>query len=546
MDRIPFQEAIEDDNLLKIAFEDLSFPQQVTLKAMYGCPLSATRINPNTGWDELDYWAIVQGSCDYDELGFVTKVHNIPYTPKEYNQLWAVVGRRAGKTSSLMAFIIAYEATLGGHDEYVKPGQENTIYLIAQRMSLAQASLAFIRYILNTSPLLAREMVDGPATELNLRNGIKIVPSPPSLKAQRGMAVPVVGMDEVGFWYTDPDAANPDIEVEAAVRYAQLQFAPFDKRVGISTPWAKEGLLYKYYQAGTEGIKLKDIHARAQYKGALFVFATTAAFENPKITREALERIRLEDPDNFGRESLCQFLDSISGFLSSKLVEYAANKAAGTAERAPVDRKEKVQPIYVAAMDPAFRYDSFAFAIVHKSSTEGVITDVLRRWTPIRGHKLNPREVLAEIAVLCKQYDIAQVWSDQYQLESLQQLAYDFGISINGMDFTASSKAKIYGSLQQLFNQSKITLLDPNLNDAARALVSELITLERRTTGGGRVQIAAPEGKHDDMASVLALASHHALYLDPVVEAETAEREPTLLERGLECIRRKNTLQEDY
>lgn len=540
MERVSFQDAIDDPNLLKVAFDELSMPQQVSLKAFYGCALSADHVNPTTGWDEFDYWAIIQGSCEYDSLGFVTKVIPLLYDPKEYNQLWAVVGRRAGKTSSLMSFIIAYEATLGGHEEYVQKGQENTIYLIAHRMSLAQASLSFVRNIINSSPLLSRELVDGPATELNLKNGIKIVPSPPSLKAQRGMAVPIVGMDEVGFWYTDSEAANPDIEVEAAVRYAQMQF-PFNKRVGISTPWAKEGLLYKYYKAGTEGIKLNDPMLRPEYDGVLFIFATTAAFENPRNTRKALERIEREDPEKYPRESLCQFLDSISGFLSSVLIERAASKATGRAELPPVDAAEKIQPMYVAAMDPAFRQDSFAFAIVHKSLTEGIVVDCLRRWTPLKGQKLNPKEVLVEVSQLCRAYGLSQVWSDQYQLESLQQLAFDMGVNINGMDFTTSSKAKIYGSLQQLVNQSKLTLLDPYLSEPADVLVRELISLERRNTAGGRVQISAPEGKHDDMASVLALASHHAMFLDPTVEVEVLEKEPTLFERGLAQIRRNQS-----
>ncbi len=83
MERISFEEAVTDENLLKITFDQFSFPQKVILKALYGCTLSEKVINPDTGWNELDYWAIVQGNFDHDELGYVTKIHPTPYIPKE-------------------------------------------------------------------------------------------------------------------------------------------------------------------------------------------------------------------------------------------------------------------------------------------------------------------------------------------------------------------------------------------------------------------------------------------------------------------------------
>ncbi len=544
MERVPFDVAISDAGLLKGMFESLSWPQQITLKAFYGCNLDPERVNPTTGFSELDYWAIIQGSCEYDHLGYVTKVIPISYYPKEYNQLWAIVGRRAGKTSNLMAPIIAYEATLGGHEEYVQKEQENAIYLIAHRLNLAQANLNFIRSILRNSPVLRNELIDGgAATEIRLKNGISILASPPSLKAQRGFAIPVVGMDEVGFWYTDPDAANPDVEVEAAVRYAQMQF-PFNKRIGISTPWTEEGLLYKYFKAGTEGSKLSSGADKSEFEDVLTVFAPTAAFENPRLTRKALERIHREDPDKYQRESLCKFLDSVSGFFSSRLITVAAAKGEGVVERAPASPKDKIQPIYIAAMDPAFRHDDFAFCILHKDQKQNVVVDVLRQFTPLQGQKLNPRVVLEEIAQICKLYGIQTVHSDQYQLESLEQLAMDYDIAIHGTDFTATSKSKIYGSLQQVLNQQKLVLLDEDLSDPAQTLVRQLKILERHNTQGGRIQITAPSGKHDDMPTVLALATHHAMWLDPVEVAEDEYREPTIHQRCMETLARRRAFLE--
>lgn len=528
--RIPFEEAISEPLLLKKRFDALSVPQQTVLLALYGCALPTP--------DHLRAWAVLQGSCKYDDLGYVTDVTSIPYIPKEYRQLWAILGRRSGKTDKLQATIIAYEATLAGHMEFVSAKQEVLIYLIAHRLDVATANLSFIRQAFDESPLLSKEVVKDNTQAIRLRNGISIVPSPPSLRAQRGMAIPSVVMDEVGFWFSNPDAANPDFEVERAVEYSQLQF-PHWTRVGISTPWVKEGLLWRYRNAGTEGCRLHPTVSREEYQDILVCFAPTAAIDNPRVTRKALARLQTRDPEAFAREALCEFPDSVSGFLSATLL--SASIEAGVGEREPRPRpgeSSNASPIYVAAIDPAFRQDSFAFTIVHRDTTRGIVVDVVRRWTPIRGARLNPKDILAEIKPLLDAYRTSVLYSDQYQLESLQQLANDFGITVEGVDFTARSKAKIFGNLQQLVNQKKLVLLDPATTDAAGTMFTELTQLERRVLQAGGMSISAPEGKHDDMAAVLALAAYKAVWLLPEI-TPVKDKEPTLFERGMATIRRR-------
>jgi hypothetical protein len=159
------------------------------------------------------------------------------------------------------------------------------------------------------------------------------------------------------------------------------------------------------------------------------------------------------------------------------------------------------------------------------------VVDVLRRWTPYKGQKLNPKLVLAEIAELMRTYRIYVVYSDQYQLESLQQIMLDMGLSIEGIDFTQKSKVKVYGNLLQLVNQQKLTLLDADLSLPAKVAVQELVQLERRTTHGGGLQISAPDGKHDDMCSVIALAAFKSVWMPPVfVGGSAPKKEPTVFE----------------
>ena len=542
-ERIPFEEAITEKLLLKNRFQTLSKPQQVALKAFYGLQLTDA---------ELDYWAILQGSCEYDDLGYVTSVTRIPYNPKEYNQFWALLGRRSGKTDKLTSTVFAYETILGGHSAHVEPKQEFYSVIVAQKLDVAQSHLAFVKNAIDSSPILRKQITNDLAQSIELKNGMKIIPASPSIKAQRGWAIPIIDMDEVGFWYTDPSAVNPDFEVERALSWAQAQF-PNYKRFGTTTPYTKEGLAWKYYNAGTEGINIRCVgcehegfcpttkQEREEYQDILLLHSSTAAIENPRINKTFLEREYARDPEAFEREALARFVDSISGFFNSNLLKIATEGAP--TERLPItlsmrDKNPQLTiPHYVAAIDPAFRNDSFAFTIVHLDLNQGIVQDYVQRFTPIPGIPLNPSDVLNNIIPTLYKYGIKTIYSDQYQLESMQELARARGIHIECVQFTGSSKARIFGTLRNLVNQQKLKLLNHE------ETLKELLFLEKHLTRQGAVQITAPPGKHDDMATVLALAAYKAVQMRPAIP-QPVKAPPTLFQQGMASIKRRKQLQQ--
>lgn len=533
VERVPFDIAITDPKLLKKHFDTLSTPQKTVLKAFNGLPLDE---------EELKYWAILQDSCVYDELGYVVEWTPIDYVAKKYDELIAILGRRSGKTDRITATQFAYEALLGGHMAHVEKGQDVQILFIAQDIDMAASHLNFIHNAINSSPLLAREVVKFNKDALILRNGMKIVPAPPTITSSRGLAVPGWCGDEVGFWYTDAKSANPDFEVERAVEYAMLQFPNAFKFI-TSTPYTKEGMLWEGFEAGTEGRKLLDLDDRAEHEGVLVVHASTAAMENPRNTKKKFIKLQKKDPEAFVRESLAQFVDSISNFLTPALLKLAQvpldGEAAKIHERPRYPRPghfEDSTYYYVAAMDPAFRYDKFAFTVMHHSLEYGIVQDYFQEWTPEPGAPLNPKNILAEIKLVLDKFGLSMIHSDQYQLEALQQLAMDLGFTIVGIDFTASSKAKIYGSLASLVNQRRLRLLDKP------TIYSQLVALEKKRTPNGAVQIAAPAGKFDDAAAACALCAHQCVWLLPVA-ASNKDKPLTLAEQGLAQIRR-NRLRE--
>lgn len=534
-ERIPFDEAIADAKLLKKHWDTLSLPQQVVLKAYNGLALSSD-VRDHLGWSELDYWSMLQGSGVYDQLGFLTKVQQVPYEPKQYHTLVAILGRRSGKTDRITSTQMAYEVLLGGHVRFVEPGQEFKIYFVAQDIPTAAGHLNFVYNALRSSPLLFKEVEKFNQGVLSLKNGLTIEPAPPTIESPRGKAVPGWCGDEVGFWYTDNKAANPDFEVERAMEYSMLQFPDAFKFI-TSTPWTKEGMLWKYSLAGTEGALLPP-EARAEHQGVLVVHAPTAAMDNPRFRgpsgRARLARLQKRDPEAFERESLARFVDSISGFLKPEILRKAVD--SGVTERARLPRPghpEDGIPYYVCAMDPAFRHDNFAFTIMHHDRERGIVQDFFKEWVPETGSPLNPKVVLTEIKTKMDEFGLGLIYSDQYQLESLQQIALDMGFSIVGVDFTASSKAKIYGSFATLVNTGRMHLLD----DAS--LYDQLVSLEKKRTPHGAIQIAGPPGKKDDAAAAAALCAHQCVWLLPAAVSQRPKPQTALEEGWAQIVRRR-------
>jgi len=528
-----FDAATTEKRLLKNRFDQLSFPQQVALKMMYGVPLSRHRVSEETGFSEEDYWAIFHGFVELDELGFPVKVLEgaPPYAPLEYREAWMIFGRRTGKTDRFAATIVAYEATLGGHERFLQPRQQGICFQIAQDLRMARNSLHFVRAVLETSPMLEQEIVQITADRIDLKNRFTIACVPATLKSVRGFASPMGVLDEVGVWYQEAESANPDYEIYSALSPGQMQF-PDRKIVGISSPWNKAGLLYQYYEAGTGGHKHIAPAMANRYRDVMVISGPTAVMANPLVTREYLQRERDRDSRAFEREVLAQFQDSISGFLPTGLVEMAVDR--GVFERPPQPARWN----YQAAIDPAFRRDAFGFTIVHKEDGK-IVQDVVRRWVAPAGHTLTPDVVLATLIPLLKNYGLTMVYSDQYHLESLGQLLRDRAqIEIIGITFTAKSKAQMYGNLQQLFMQQKIRLLDDY--ETGR----ELKSLERTISPGGSVQIGAPPGLHDDLATVVCLAAAQSMWDHERQQGEDPTKEPSVHERCQEQVRKRWVTQE--
>lgn len=517
--RIPFALAIEEKRLLAPRFQELSLPQQVVLKATYGLPLSPSVVD-REGFSELDHYWALRGYAEWDALGRLTAVRPYPaYLPEEYPEAWMVCGVRAGK-SEIAAFISAYEATCGGHEAWTRKGKRVIWFQIAQDLGLAQYSLLGIKANLDSMAFMTGRIQAVTARRIDLWNGVTISTNPPTVKTVRGYDSPGAVMDEVGVWWQETESANPDYEIYNQLKSRQAQFS-HPKIVGLSSPWNKAGLLYQRFEAGTNGERLlctlchqtgatvgcaACAALRRPHAHRLVLHATTASLGNPLIKTEWLRDYHEKDPRAFERECLALFQDSLSGFLDSTLLRAAVE--VGT-----IARKAEPANFYVAAIDPAFKGDAFALCVAHADEKKGVVIDYLHRELPGPGQKVDPDQMLAFVAGICRQYRVIEVLTDQFSIEALKQIASHHGLSLREVTFTGKSKAGIYANLQQLLNTKRLCLLDHP------ETLRELLTLERMNLQGGATKISAPRDEHDDMATVVALACHAAVWMLPDLPA---------------------------
>jgi hypothetical protein len=395
---------------------------------------------------------------------------------------------------------LAYEAVLGGHTAWRgNAKQQIASFIVAQKLDIAQAIISdFVEPIISSSKLMEKEIVRINTEGIELKNGHLIKPAPPVIKNFRYFAIPVVAMDECAFWYKDAEAANPDFEVVRATSPAQAQF-PYRKQVIASTIWSKEGIIWEAKNAGMYGHKLpEDDDQKEKYRHTMVLQAPTPAMENPLLHRKWFEKEQKKDPEAYNREILNIAINAVSGLFTDAVINAATQDA-------PQVREAKADMFYVGAIDPAFRGDDFSFTIGHYERDRGFVQDFLKKWTPQQHIKLNPSLILDEIKADMKTYNLDTVYSDQYQLESLQQLAIDRDISIIGMDFTANSKAKVFGSFQQLMRNSRVHLL------RNKEMKQQFGFIQKIVGHGGYVRISAPIGKHDDLVTVVVLCAAMAI-----------------------------------
>lgn len=449
---ITFAEAYDDPNIFGPWFQGDSWNNwRVVTKALFGLPLATDELSSFTALTGLD---------------------TAPTSP--VGEAWLICGRRGGKDVNAAA-IVTYLATIGadamGFLERLTPGERGVVQLLAVDRDQARVALSYIRAMFE-QPMLKAMVSKTTADGLELTNRLSIEVTTNDQRRVRGRTVVATVFDEVAFWRGE-GSASPDDEVYRAVKPAMATI-PGAMLIGISSPYAKRGLLYR---------KWKKHYGKP---GNVLVVKAPTWVMNPTLPRdgEFLSEAFEDDPVGAAAEYGAEFRNDIEQFVPLEVVEACVSE--GVYERAWKSGNQ-----YRAFVDPSGgSSDSMTLAIAHLEKNRAIL-DVMREVKP----PFSPAQVVEEFAGLIRSYGCHKVTGDAYAGEWPREVFRDHRVDYEVADRTRS---ELYRDMLPLLNSGRADLLDSD------RLVSQIVSLERRTGRSGREIIDHAPNSHDDLANAVA------------------------------------------
>ena len=448
-------DAISDPDIFGRWFKDrTSFAGWICLlRSIFGLPLDA---------GELDLFKRLTG-------------RTAP-APQGYLSIALVVGRRGGK-SLLLALLAAYLAAFYDWSPFLTDSEKGTIIIVAADKKQGRAIFRYLSGMLKI-PLLAGRITRETANSIEMSNGIVVEIMAANFRTVRGYTIVAALADELAFWASDETGANPDVEIINAIRPAMATI-PSAMLLMASSPYARRGVLWDTYKR----------HFGKDDSSTLVVQASTRDM-NPSVPASFVAEAFEADPANAAAEYGGQFRSDIEAFVTREAVD--ACVSPGVLERAPVQYVN-----YAAFVDPSGgSSDSMTLAVGHSQLSDDnsrsiAVLDAVRE---IRA-PFSPENAVAEFTTLLKSYGIRAVRGDRYGAEWISEAFRKAGIEYRPADL---SKSEIYRDFLPRLNSGEVDLLDN------QRLISQLLSLERRTARGGRDSIDHPPGAKDDVANAAA------------------------------------------
>ncbi len=419
-------------------------------------------------------------------FAFVAALFGLPLTPDQlavyrratgrteapasaFSEAWLICGRRAGK-SFVLALIAVFLACFRDYRPFLAPGERATVLVIATDRRQARVILRYVTAFLTMVPMLSRMIERETQDGFDLTNSVTIEVGTASAKTTRGYTFAAVLCDELAFWSTDTDAAEPDYAILDAIRPG-MATVPGAMLLCASSPYARRGALW---DAWRRWYGKNDAPA--------LVWKAATREMNPTVPQRIIDEAMERDPASASAEYGAEFRSDVEAFVSREAVQ--ACVSPGVFERAPISTQR-----YSAFVDPAGGAggDSMTLAIAHKEK-EIAVLDAVREVKP----PFSPRATVAEFAVLLKRYRISYVTGDRWGGDWPAEAFREHGIIYRTSEL---SKSQIYGNALAEINSGKLDLLDH-----AR-LIAQLVSLERKTARGGKDSIDHPPGAHDDVCN---------------------------------------------
>jgi hypothetical protein len=196
------------------------------------------------GWRVLLIAAAGEALTDDERQEFKRLTGREREPGRRVRELICVVGRRGGKSTAMAIFAI-WVACLCDHHGTLAPGELGIVLMVSRDQRVSRMLVDRIAGIMERSEPLSSMIVNRTQDTLELRGNVRIELRPASFINLRGPTYLCILADEVAFWFTSTDFANPDTEVLAAARPGLLTTG--GPLLMISSAYAKHGELYDAY-----------------------------------------------------------------------------------------------------------------------------------------------------------------------------------------------------------------------------------------------------------------------------------------------------------
>ncbi len=393
-----------------------------------------------------------------------------------------VAGRRGGKSETI-ARLATFECVYGGHEVALAPGQVGLFAVISPTKEQSQEILNFARGLASLSAV-KRHVQSITTRGVLFRNGLEIRVVVCDDVAVSGPTLVGCVADEFAKW-PGQESGTPDTAILKSLRpaLAPLRGAPPRRFIGITSAFLDEGVAYETDTAcyGVEGAP------------TLVMRGTTEQF-NPNISAGWLAGER-KDLSAFEREYLSIWKSGITtGWFGDENISQCIETGRQRSTfRAGFE--------YVAAIDAAFRVDTFALAIGHGEADGFARLDRVCAWTPTSGAPLNVDETIGNVCRVMKGYGLTTALADQFSIAPLAALFRQRGVHLREIAWTPKSKPERFWRVRDGLAAKTISLVDDG------PTIREFRAIQQRVLRTGGEQFEAKRG-HDDRvhAAVMALS----------------------------------------
>jgi hypothetical protein len=448
--RMTILDAMSDGNLFGPWFQGGTWNSWRTfLAALFGLPLED---------EPLEAYRKYTGRVD------------APASP--FSECFCIAGRRSGK-SVIGAMIATYLSCFVDYGRILARGETGVVMLLASDRRQARVLLGYVNAFFDSIPLLGRMVTERLKESVSLNNRIRIEIHTSSFRSTRGYTVAAAICDEIAFWPTTEDSANPDTEILNALRPA-MATVPGALLLAVSSPYARRGALWETHRANY-----------GKNDAPLPVWQAATRVMNPALPQRVVDEALARDAVAASAEFLAQFRTDCELLVSREVIE--ANTARGCFELPFVQNTR-----YHGFVDPSGgSSDSMTLAIAHPvvfKNGSGAVLDLVREIKP----PFSPDAAVADFAQVLRSYRLRSVVGDRYGSEWVAERFRTHGIEYKASELTRS---QIYAELLPLLNSKCVRLLDN------QRLASQIAGLERRTSRVGGETIDHGPALHDDLAN---------------------------------------------